>query len=95
MYIVIISIFIVLILFFWSSIQILVKTMTNSSLQNGYMWFLSLLIINVIIIVFIYGYYFYQSNQPGKSGIPGMVGLTGYEGDQCYFSDSCSNPNTN
>jgi hypothetical protein len=89
MLIIIVAIFLVIIILFWETIMTLVKTMSNSSLQNGYLWFFSLFIINLILISIILGYYYYLSITPGMLGIPGNTGFAGKPGDQCYFT----NPN--
>jgi hypothetical protein len=90
MYIVIFAIFLILILLFWSTIQTAVKTMSSSNLQNGYVWFFSLLIINVIVISIILGYYYYLTSKPGNLGLPGESGFPGQEGDECIFTNSCT-----
>jgi hypothetical protein len=72
----------------------LVKTMSKSNLENGYVWFFSLLIINIIIISIIYGYYYYLTNQTGMQGIPGPTGFPGQPGEQCMFTTpngNCTN----
>lgn len=89
MYVIIIAVFIVVIILFWETIMTLVKTMSNASLQNGYLWFFSLLIINVILISIIIGYYYHLTTNPGKEGIQGKTGFPGQPGEQCYFT----NPN--
>lgn len=89
MYVIVIAVFLVIIILFWETIMTLVKTMSNSNLQNGYLWFFSLLIINVLIIIIILSYYYYLTTQPGIVGIPGPSGFPGQQGDQCYFT----NPN--
>lgn len=89
MYVIVISIFLVLIILFWDTIMTLVKTMSEPSLQNGYLWFFSLLLINVIVISIIIGYYYHLTNQTGAAGIPGLAGFPGQQGEQCYFT----NPN--
>ena len=86
MYMVIIAAFLVLIIMFWETIMTLVKTMSNSNLQNGYLWFFSLLIVNVIIISIILGYYYYLTNKKGPEGLPGPTGFPGQPGEQCYFT---------
>ena len=91
MFIIVFAVFLVIIILFWETIMTLVKTMSNSSLQNGYLWFFSLLIINIILISIILGYYYYLTTYPGESGIPGQTGFPGQPGDQCYFT----NPNPN
>jgi len=60
--------------------------MTDSSLQNGYLWFFSLLIINLLLVSITVGYYYYLNNQTGTDGLPGDAGFTGQEGDQCMFT---------
>ena len=89
MYVIVISMFIVIIILFWETIMTLVKTMSNSSLQNGYAWFFSLLVINVILISIILGYYYHLTTHPGTEGLPGPTGFPGQPGEQCYFT----NPN--
>jgi hypothetical protein len=94
MYIIVISVFLVIIILFWETIMTLVKTMTHSNLQNGYLWFFSLLIINVIIISIILGYYYYLTNQTGDIGIPGITGFPGQSGEKCLFTSpngNCAN----
>ena len=86
MYVIVIATFLVLIIMFWETIITLVKTMSNSNLQNGYLWFFSLLIVNVIIISIILGYYYYLTIQKGPEGIPGPTGFPGQPGEQCYFT---------
>jgi len=89
MYVIVIAVFIVIIILFWETIMTLVKTISDSSLQNGYLWFFSLLIINVILIIIIVGYYYYLTTHQGAEGIPGSTGFPGQPGEQCYFT----NPN--
>lgn len=55
--------------------------MTNSNLENGYLWFFCLIIINIIIITFIIGFYNYITSQPGIVGSIGETGFPGLEGD--------------
>ncbi len=93
MFVIVIAVFLVIIILFWETIMNLVKTMSNSSLQNGYLWFFSLVIINIILISIILGYYYYVTTNPGDAGIPGPTGLPGQPGAQCYFTNpngSCS-----
>jgi hypothetical protein len=89
MYILIFALFLVLGLLFWSTIQSAIKTMINSSLQNGYMWFFLLLIINIVVLAILVGYYYYISNKAGKQGLAGNQGIVGQSGNECKFTDSC------
>ena len=86
MYVIVIAVFLVVIILFWETIMGLVKTMSNSNLQNGYLWFFSLLLINVILISVILGYYYFLTTQTGAVGIPGAPGYPGQSGDECYFT---------
>ena len=90
MYIIIFSIFLILVLLFWSTIQTAVKTMSTSNLQNGYLWFFSLLVINIIVISVILGYYYYLTSKSGTTGLPGVPGFPGQSGDECLFTNSCT-----
>lgn len=90
MFIIILSIFVIVIFLFWDTIKLILKTLNNSSLENGYLWFAILLIINTIIIIFLIAYYYYKSNQSGDDGIPGKSGFVGLEGDISYIPVECS-----
>ncbi len=90
MYIIIISILIVAILLFWSVIESMIKTITNSSLDNGYLWYIILLIINILVVIVLVWVYNSKIKQPGNLGLPGAKGFPGYQGDECYFASSCS-----
>jgi len=63
--------------------------MTNSSLDNGYLWFFCLLGINAIIITFIIWFYNYKINEPGNTGIDGSTGNTGLPGNICNIDTPC------
>jgi hypothetical protein len=64
--------------------------MTSSNLENGYLWFFSLLIINLIVIAILVGFYYYKKNQKGNPGLQGPPGFPGQQGNECYFSDNCN-----
>lgn len=90
MYVIVIATFLVIVILFWETIMTLVKTMSDtSSLKNGYLWFILLLVINVILISIILGYYYHITHKTGEDGLTGAAGLTGLIGEQCYFT----NPN--
>lgn len=61
----------------------------SSKLNSGYLWFISLLILNVTILAFIIGFYYYKINTPGKSGISGEFGIPGESGDDGFATVSC------
>jgi len=89
MYVIIIATFIIIIILFWDSILKLVRFGMDASLKNIYIWFILLLIINLIVISIIFGYYYYIQGKQGKDGLPGISGFPGQIGDTCYFT----NPN--
>ena len=89
MYIIIIAIALILVLLFWETIKIMLTSMTNSNLENGYLWFFCLLAINLIICIFIIWFYYYKINQPGKHGSNGIIGNTGLPGNICNINDRC------
>ena len=89
MYVIIISILIVLVILFWSTIKVMLKTMTSSNLENGYLWFFSLLIINIFVISILVGFYKYKKNQKGNQGTIGAAGFSGQQGDECFFENKC------
>ena len=91
MYIIITTIFIILIVLFWDTLIILLKTLNSKNLNNGYVWFGCLLAINVIIISFIIGFYYHKKNSVGKSGSDGIKGFSGVDGEQCNFALPCIN----
>lgn len=93
MYIVITCIFLILVLLFWDTIKVMLKTMTSSNLENGYLWFFCLLGINIIVIAFIFGFYYYKINQEGKKGPDGVNGFPGLEGEPCSIDTPCYKSN--
>jgi len=79
----------ILVLLFWETIKIMLTTMTNSSLDNGYLWFFCLLGINLIIVIFIIWFYHNKIKEPGKNGSDGSPGYTGLPGDGCNINTPC------
>lgn len=91
MYIVIISVFLIVIILYWSAIQNVINTMIKSNISNGYIWYFILLLINIIGLVILVGYYYYLINKPGNIGMPGNKGFTGVSGDECQFPNTSEN----
>ena len=75
----------------WFSIAT-VRTLFNSVLSSrafqansqAFMWFFSLLALNLIIMAFIIGFYYYKI-----SGSPGALGPKGYQGPLGESSPPC------
>ena len=93
MYIVFICILLVLVILFWDAINIMLKTMSNSNLENGYLWFFCLLAMNILIISFIVGFYYYKSTQLGNNGVNGAIGYPGIDGNVCNITIPCYKQN--
>ena len=89
MYIVFGTFIILIIYLFGSTIVKIFKsyaTQSNIGSQIGNLWFVALLIINIIIVCFIYSYYYYKISLAGNTGPAGSVGLNGLNGDD---SNTC------
>lgn len=95
MYIIFGTVIILIIFLFGNSLITMIKTsMTNSkpNMLIGNIWFISLLILNIIIIIFIYVFYYYKSTLSGKEGNPGDRGFPGKPGEPCNITISnCNN----
>jgi len=95
MYTTIIAIFIALFYYFGSGF---INTIYNASpsinvkinySSIGFTWFISLLIVNVIILIFIIGFYYYKQNTSnGPTGPRGLPGIQGYSSPDCHV---CNN----
>jgi hypothetical protein len=93
MFIIFGTIIILLIIFFWHTIYLTISSLTsnaNNYIYTGNLWFVSLLIINLILITFILAFYYYKSNLQGKQGPSGNKGFTGLDGSGCVFSSGCN-----
>lgn len=86
-------IIILLIVFFWNTIYTMLKYLATGKSTNAIIWFVSLLILNIIILVFILVFYYYKSNTPGKDGMAGDTGFPGYDGDGGIINMTCNNNN--
>lgn len=89
MYIIFGTVIVLLIFLFGSTLLSMIKNyVTNSSptVKIGNVWFVGLLLINVIIIIFICGFYYYKSNEIGQHGLTGDKGFAGYEGETCIIT---------
>ena len=59
-------------------------TVSNKYLA-GQKWFISLLLVNLVIISFVIGYYYYKKDEIGYKGIDGYDGLPGDPGENCQI----------
>ena len=95
MFIILTVILILTVIYFWNNILTLLKILKTGNLDSttGYIWFFTLLIINIIIITFIYGFYYYKTNQTGKDGSSGSVGYPGQQGESGFLNIPCYSQN--
>ena len=91
MQILLISILLIIIVYFSSSIFSVissVKTNSNDKITIGNKWFFTLLFINITLIIFICVFYYQKSQAIGKKGAKGLPGFNGQSGYGCTFPDS-------
>jgi len=95
MFIILTVILILTVIYFWNNILTLLKILKTGNLDSttGYIWFFTLLIINIIIITFIYGFYYYKTNQTGKDGSNGINGFPGEQGEPGLLKIPCYSQN--
>jgi len=87
MYVLIGTVLGLIIFLFGSTIVKLFTSYSTNDYQKGNIWFMSLLIINIILIIFLYMYNYYISNQVGKKGNDGPPGNIGSDGGGCCITD--------
>jgi len=87
MYILIITILILILYLFGSTIVKLFTSYSTHDYQKGNVWFMSLLIINISVIGFLYIYNNYISNLTGQKGNSGKPGYIGNDGVDCIVPD--------
>ena len=91
MYIIYATVLILMIVLFSSTIMAMIKTYTNPVNTTtksivGSVWFVGLLILNILVITFIYSFYYYKSTTAGKQGNTGSTGFSGLSGDACIIA---------
>jgi hypothetical protein len=93
MFLILGTIIIMIIIFFWHNIAIMISSVNNtgqsSKINQGYIWFIGLLILNITILIFIIGFYYYKSGQTGKPGIDGDRGFPGQSGETAFADIPC------
>jgi hypothetical protein len=61
-------------------------TISNKYLA-GQKWFISLLLVNIVLLIFTIGYYYYKKDDTGYKGADGYAGLSGDSGEGCQICD--------
>jgi hypothetical protein len=86
MYIIIAAIIFAIVFYSWTTIKnvlsITIFSNTNITPQ-GFMWFGSILLINIIIFAFIIWFYYYIRDRPGPVGRQGFPGQSGDDANDC------------
>lgn len=93
MYIIISVVIVCAFVFFWQIIYTIVSKYINNASKSsntivGNLWFIGLLIINIVIIGFIYIFYYNKINEVGNVGVEGKPGYAGIQGDGCSIKNA-------
>jgi hypothetical protein len=86
MYIIIFAIIFAVIFYSWTTLKnILSVTIfsNNTITPQGFMWFGSLLLLNIVIFAFIIWFYYYIRDRPGPVGRQGFPGQPGEDAPNC------------
>jgi hypothetical protein len=86
MYIIISAISFAIIFYSWTTLKniLTVTIFSNTNIApQGFMWFGSILLINIIIFAFIIWFYYYILNRPGPVGKRGFPGQPGDNARDC------------
>lgn len=57
--------------------------------DNGMIWFITLVIINIVLLIFIYIFTYLKTNEHGPVGVGGLKGFPGQDGDVCKIKPEC------
>ena len=89
MYIIILSAIVLIIIFYGNILITMIKSVLNTDLTKGIIWFIGIFIINISLLLFILGFYYYQSNKEGNTGKSGDSGFPGEEGQNGFVNIPC------
>jgi hypothetical protein len=89
MWLIYLSILFVIALYFWDSIKMMINNVVATKMDNGMTWFITLVIINIVLLIFIYIFTNQKINEPGPVGLGGLKGFPGQEGDGCKIKPEC------
>jgi hypothetical protein len=88
MYIIYASLLLIVLVYFGTTIFTVissVKSNSNNKVSIGNIWFVGLLIINLILISFTCTFYYYKSKTIGNKGTTGHKGFDGQPGEGCLI----------
>ncbi len=86
MYIIIFAVIFAIIFYSWTTLKniVTVTIFSNTNVTpQGFMWFGSLLLLNIVIFAFIIWFYYYIRDRPGPVGRPGFPGNAGEDTPDC------------
>jgi hypothetical protein len=89
MWLVYLSILFVIGLYFFESIKMMISNVVSTKMNTGFIWFITLVIINIVLLIFIYLFTYLKTNEPGPVGVGGLKGFPGQEGDGCKIKPEC------
>jgi len=89
MYIIILSAIVLIIIFYGNILITMIKSVLNTDLTKGIIWFIGIFIINISLLLFILGFYYYQSNKEGNTGKSGDSGFPAEEGQNGFVNIPC------
>lgn len=90
MYFILVVLIIVVLFYYWDIIRSMFDFLYSNyntpafSIVNP--WFLSLLILNIIILIFQLVFYYSKKGETGDKGIMGKQGFSGVDGTPCTVS---------
>lgn len=86
MYIILFAVVFAIVFYLWSTIKnfVTVTVLSNTNITpQGFMWFGSLLLLNLVILGFVIWFYYNTKNKPGSMGKKGVTGLPGDNARDC------------
>ena len=89
MWLIYLSILFVIGLYFFESIKMMISNVVSTKMDTGFIWFITLVIINIVLLIFIYLFTYLKTNESGPVGAGGLKGFPGQEGDGCKIKPEC------
>lgn len=86
MYIILAAIVFAIVFYSWTTLKniVTVTIFSNTNITSqGFMWFASILLLNLVIFVGTIWFYYYIRDRPGPVGKPGFPGQAGDNAPDC------------
>ena len=87
--ILILAVIFAIVFYSWTALKNMVSLTIFSNTNvtpQGFMWFGSILLINIVILAFIIWFYYYVRDRPGPVGKRGFPGQSGDDAHDCIVS---------